>query len=64
MKKINEYMKSGEAAEFLGVNIRTIRQWQKSGMLKGYINPINKWRLYLKEDLEAMLDKINGKEAI
>ena len=59
MKKIDEYMRIKEAAEFLGVTPNTLRNWEKELKVKVYRNPQNSYRLYKKEDLEALLDKIN-----
>jgi len=58
MIKINEYLTIKEAAEFLGVTLQTLRNWEKEKKIKVYINPINKYRLYKKEDLEEILRQI------
>jgi len=58
MMKLNEYLTIKEAAEFLGVNLQTLRNWEKEKKIKVYINPINKYRLYKKEDLEEILRQI------
>jgi len=53
--KINEYLKIKEAAKFLGVSLFTLRNWEKLNKISVYRNPINKYRLYKKEDLEKIL---------
>jgi PAS domain S-box-containing protein len=45
----------GEAAEFLGVSAGTLRNWDRSGKLKSRRHPQNGYRIYLHEDLEAVL---------
>jgi CheY-like chemotaxis protein len=45
----------GEAAEFLGVSTGTLRNWDRSGKLKPRRHPQNGYRIYLHEDLEAVL---------
>jgi PAS domain S-box-containing protein len=45
----------GEAAEFLGVSTATLRNWDRSGKLKPRRHPQNGYRIYLHEDLEAVL---------
>lgn len=45
----------GEAAEFLGVSTATLRNWDRSGKLKPRRHPHNGYRIYLHEDLEALL---------
>jgi len=59
MKKINEYMNIKKAAEFLGVTANTLRNWEKEKKLKVCRNPKNKYRLYIKEELEQLLKNIN-----
>ena len=45
----------GEAAEFLGVSTATLRNWDRNGKLKPRRHPQNGYRIYLHEDLEAVL---------
>ncbi len=45
----------GEAAEFLGVSPATLRNWDRSGKLKPRRHPQNGYRIYLHEDLQAVL---------
>ncbi len=59
MKKIDEYMHITEAAKFLGVTANTLRNWEKEQKVKVYRNPQNRYRLYKKEDLAILLDKIH-----
>lgn len=58
---IKDYMTLCEAAAFLGVSMQTLRSWEKRKKLIPARNPINNWRLYKKEDLEAVLANI-GKD--
>src|SRR3954468_22239345 len=44
-----------EAAEFLGVSPATLRNWDRAGKLKPRRHPQNGYRIYLHEDLEAVL---------
>jgi len=50
-----EYRTVGEAAEFLGVSTATLRNWDRSGKLKPRRHPQNGYRIYLHDDLEAVL---------
>jgi CheY-like chemotaxis protein len=45
----------GEAAEFLGVSTATLRNWDRTGKLKPRRHPQNGYRIYLHEELEAVL---------
>ena len=58
MKKINEYMRIKDAAQFLGVTENTLRNWEKEKKISVYRNPLNRYRLYRQEDLEQLLGTI------
>lgn len=53
--KLDHYLTIREAAKFLGVSPTTLRNWDKSGKLVAFRHPLNKYRLYSKHDLEAIL---------
>lgn len=59
MKKIEEYLQIKAAARFLGVTAATLRNWERSGKLASHRHPLNSYRLYKKEDLEAFLQLID-----
>jgi DNA repair protein RadD len=42
----------GDAAEYLGVSIQTLRRWDSSGKLKSFRRPASKYRYYRLADLE------------
>lgn len=45
-------MTVGDAAQYLGVSIQTLRRWDSSGKLKSLRGPASKYRYYRIEDLE------------
>ncbi len=47
-----------KAAEFLGVTPNTLRNWDAAQKVQAHRNPQNRYRLYKKEDLEQLLQKI------
>jgi excisionase family DNA binding protein len=53
-----DYMTIKEAAEYLGVNPMTLRRWDNDGKLDTKRHPINNYRLYLKKDLDKILNEI------
>jgi len=55
MANLKQYLRVGEAAEFLGVSPSTVRNWERSGKLRAHKLPQNGYRLFLKADLEAVL---------
>ncbi|MDD3593844.1 MAG: helix-turn-helix domain-containing protein [Candidatus Gastranaerophilales bacterium] len=52
---IKDYITIKEASEVLGVDKTTLRRWDKTGKLKPYRHPLNKYRLYKRAELEALL---------
>ena len=61
MFKISDYMLIKAAAKFVGVTGDTLRNWEANGKIKPYRHPFNKYRMYKKEDLEQLLNDIEGK---
>ena len=55
MKKLNDYLTVGGAASHLGVSKDTLRRWDTAGKLKARRHPVTGFRLYLKEELDAIL---------
>lgn len=60
MENLKDYLTVDEASKILGVSKITLRRWDNSGKLKSYRHPINKYRLYKKEELENLLKGINN----
>ncbi len=58
-----KYLTVTEAAGFLGVSPWTLRNWDKAGKLRPIRHPLNGYRIYRQEDLEALLrtDDLLGK---
>jgi CheY-like chemotaxis protein len=51
----SDVLSISEAADYLGVSTATLRNWDRSGKLKPRRHPQNGYRIYLHEDLEAVL---------
>jgi DNA (cytosine-5)-methyltransferase 1 len=47
-----------EVAHLLGVTPLTIRNWDAKGKLTAYRNPVNNYRMYKTEDVEAIIRQI------
>ncbi len=58
MDNLDDYLLIKVAAEYLGVSAATLRNWERQGKLTTYRHPINRYRLYRKSDLEAILGQI------
>ena len=61
---VKQYLTVKEVAKMLGVTPLTLRNWDKSGRLKAYRNPINNYRIYKSEQIELFLRKIESKGKI
>jgi DNA (cytosine-5)-methyltransferase 1 len=59
MPNLKDYLLIKEAAEFMGVSEGTLRNWGHAGKIPTYRHPMNKYRLYKKSDLEAVLQQIH-----
>ena len=53
-----KYLTVHEVAKLLGVTPLTVRNWDKKGALVAYRNPVNNYRMYKVEDVEALLREI------
>jgi hypothetical protein len=49
---LNTTLSVGDAADFLGVSVQTLRRWDSSGKLKSARHPASKYRYYALADLE------------
>ncbi|MEN6458676.1 MAG: helix-turn-helix domain-containing protein [Thermoguttaceae bacterium] len=64
MKKLRDFLTVSEAAEFLGVSAATLRNWDRAGKVRATRHPVNGYRLYRKEDLLSLLQKVkHGSDA-
>ena len=61
MTKLNEYVKTAEAARILGVAQNTLRAWAEAGKIPVRRNPANRYRLFLRRDLERFLAQVARK---
>ncbi|HUO75741.1 MAG TPA: MerR family DNA-binding transcriptional regulator [Candidatus Paceibacterota bacterium] len=53
-----KYLMVQEVARVLGVTPLTIRNWDAKGKLVAYRNPLNNYRMYKNEDVEALIRQI------
>ena len=60
MAKISDYLRIGEAAAYLGVHTDTLRRWDRAGKLEARRHPANRFRLYLRRDLDKFLRQIGA----
>lgn len=53
-----KYLTVQEVSRLLGVTPLTIRNWDAKGKLVAYRNPLNNYRMYKVEDIEAVIRQI------
>ena len=58
MEKLRDYLRISQAAEYLGVSPNTLRNWENAGKLVAHRHPVNKYRLFRRADLDALLKKV------
>ena len=58
VEKLLDYMRVAEAADYLGVSPNTLRNWVNAGKIAAVRHPVNDYRLFKKEDLDALLKKV------
>lgn len=58
MDKLSDYLRISEAADYLGVSPNTLRNWVNAGKVVAIRHPVNDYRLFKREDLDALLKKV------
>lgn len=58
MDKLRDYLRIAEAAEHLGVSPNTLRNWERAGKIQARRHPVNKYRLFRREELDALLRRV------
>ena len=55
---LSDLLTISEAANFLGVSVSTLRNWDHTGKLKAVRHPMNNYRLYERNSLEMILRSV------
>jgi DNA (cytosine-5)-methyltransferase 1 len=55
MNKLSQFMTVRDAATYLGVSPNTLRNWESAGKIVAHRHPVNRYRLFKKEELDAIL---------
>ncbi len=53
-----KFLTVNDVARLLGVSPLTVRNWDQKGKLRAYRNPVNNYRMYKIEEVEAILKQI------
>jgi len=55
MRNLRDFITIRQAADMIGVSPATLRNWDRSGKLKATRHPINRYRLYRRQDVQDLL---------
>ena len=58
MTKLSDYLSVGRAAKVLGVSPWVLRHWDITGKFDPVRHPLSGYCLYRREDLEALLTRL------
>ena len=58
MRKLKNFLRISEAAEYLGVSPNTLRNWENAGKVVAVRHPVNGYRLFKRKDLDALLKQV------
>lgn len=56
VNKLKDFLRITEAAEYLGVSPNTLRNWENAGKIAAHRHPVNGYRLFKQEELDALLN--------
>ena len=59
--KLRDYLRISEAADYLGVSPNTLRNWESAGKIVAHRHPVNDYRLFRREDLDALLSRLSDR---
>lgn len=57
LQTLEDSLLVGEAAAMLGVTTKTLRNWDRLGKVRARRHPVNGYRIYLREEIGALLNK-------
>ncbi len=57
VRTLENWVRVGEAAAILGVTTKTLRKWDRTGKVRARRHPVNGYRLYVREELENLLNQ-------
>lgn len=58
VENLRDFLRISEAAEYLGVSPNTLRNWENAGKIVAHRHPVNGYRLFKKEELDALLNQL------
>ena len=62
MDKLKDVLRISKAAEYLGVSPNTLRNWENAGKIVAHRHPVNSYRLFKQDELDALLRQVQPVE--
>jgi DNA-binding transcriptional MerR regulator len=53
--RLRDYLRIWEAAEYISVSPNALRNWEQAGKVLAHRHPVNRYRLFRQQDLDALL---------
>jgi len=60
--KLKDFLRISEAADYLGVSPNTLRNWENAGKIAAHRHPVNGYRLFKQEELDALLRQVQPED--
>ncbi len=60
----SSHMTIAQAANFLGVSVSTLRNWDRQGRLTPRRHPINGYRMYNRAEIARLKELIEGRDEV
>lgn len=57
MQALRDFLRISESAEYLSVSPNTLRNWENAGKIVAHRLPVNGYRLFKKDELDALLSQ-------
>ena len=58
VENLRDFLRISEAAEYLGVSPNTLRNWENAGKIAAHRHPVNGYRLFKQDELDALLSNL------
>jgi excisionase family DNA binding protein len=58
VENLKDFLRISEAADYLGVSPNTLRNWGNAEKIVAYRHPVNDYRLFKQDELDALLQQL------
>lgn len=66
MRELNQMITNGRLAREIGIDPKTLRKWAKKGLVPSYVNRLNNYRYYFRNEVYRALKQVprNGNRIV